>query len=230
MTEARKHTRYVVEGMGIFAKTMWNADIEVIDISTQGASIRSTTRFSIGREYIFTFGHSPRVLSVKGVIAWENLTGSKKIAEEQIMPIYTAGIEFRDLLTDTAEEIRKFIKEKMTELKEHRLSGVRVRIHPRDKQVLNYLETCVVKDVSLGGVRIETELKPSVDTVFPIELVISEDGSSIDCEGRVVFCLELPAETGHRHSVGVEFMQMAGEDKLRLKTFIDTLSPNVVDL
>jgi hypothetical protein len=227
MTEERKYTRYAAEGMGIFAKTVLNADIEVIDISTLGASMRSTTRFSIGREYIFKFEYKSRLISIKGVIAWETLTGSKKITEEEIMPIYTAGIEFRDLLTDTAEEIQKFVRAKMTELKERRLSSIRVKVHPREKGVLSYLEACVVRDISLGGMRIETELQPSVDTVFPFELVISEDGSPMHCEGRVAFYLEVPAEIGHRHSVGVEFMRMGQEDKLRLKAFIDTLPLNV---
>jgi hypothetical protein len=50
MIERRKHRRYVVEGMGIYAKTMFNTAVEVLELSVGGALLRGAQRFLIGCE------------------------------------------------------------------------------------------------------------------------------------------------------------------------------------
>jgi len=223
MTERRKHRRHIVEGMGIYAKTLLNAEVEVLDISPSGGSIRGTKRFNIGGEYIFKFEHEYRVISLKGIIVWEKLTGSNKIAEGEAVPIYTAGIEFRDVSTDKAGQLKDFISEKIQELRERRLSGIRIKIRPPEKAVLSCFEACVVKDISLGGMRVETEREPTVEALFPLEVIFAEDENSIRCQGRVAFYHAVSGETPARYSVGVEFMEMIDGDKLRLNRFIGTL-------
>ncbi len=223
MSEKRKHHRHFVEGMGIYARTHFNTEVEVLDISPNGGSIRSTKRFNIGGEYIFKFKHDYRVISLKGIIVWEKLTGSNKIAEGETMPVYTAGIKFKDVSTDKAEQLKEFISEKIRELRERRLSGVRIKIRPPEKAVLSFFETCVVKDISLGGMRVETEVEPTVESLFPLEVILAEDEKSIHCQGRIAFYHAVSEETPGRYSVGVEFMEMFDGDKLRLNRFIETL-------
>ncbi len=223
MTEKRKHHRHIVEGMGVYAKTHFNTEVEVLDISPSGGSIRSTKRFNIGGEYVFKFEHEYRFISLKGVIVWEKLTGSNKIGEGETMPVYTAGIKFKDVSTDKAEQIKELISEKIRELRERRLSGLRLKIHPPEKAVLSCFETCVVKDISLGGMRVETEGEPAVEALFPLEVILAEDEDSIHCQGRVAFYHAVSEETPGRYSVGVEFMEMIDGDKLRLNRFIETL-------
>lgn len=223
MTENRKYQRHDVEGMGIHAKSIFNAEVNVLDISRSGGSIRSTKRFNMGGEYIFKFEHKLGAISIKSVIVWEKLTGSKKIAEGEIMPVYTAGIEFQDVSADKAELLKEFIEDKIQEFREHKLSGIRVKVHGPEKAVLSYLETCVVKNISFGGIRIETGQEPSLETIFPLELILTENKNSIRCSGRVAFYHQIPEETPQRYSVGVEFLDMLDDDKLRLDRFIKTL-------
>ena len=221
MTGTRKHPRYIVVDMGVTAKTIFNNPVELLDISIGGASIRSSRRLSMGGKYVFKFHLKERVASMKGVIVWEKLTGTKNISEGEAMPWYTAGVEFTDALTDSAAELRKFLVDK---LKERRLSGVRIKLHTPESTLLACMEDCLVKDLSIGGMQIATDQKPSLETVFSFELILTGNENSIHGKGRVAYCLETTEEIPQRYSVGVEFLDMAGdEDKLRLKRFLEIL-------
>ena len=224
MVGKRKHSRYVVVGMGVFAKTTHKTEVEILDISIGGCSVRGTRRFYMNGEYVFRFELSDRVISMKGSIVWEKMTGVKKISEEEAMPVYTAGIQFKDVLTEKTLELKGFIADK---LKEYRLGSVRIKLHTPEKTVLNYMETCVVKDISLGGIQIEAEQEALVETVFSLELALTEDERPIQCKGRVAFCNETPEKTRQRYSVGVEFMDMGGEDTFRLGEFIESLPTDI---
>jgi hypothetical protein len=223
MAEKRKYQRYVVEGMGIFAKTLLNTEVEILDISINGGSVRGTKRFTIGGEYTFKFEHRDKTISTKGIIVWESLTDSEKLAKGETIPIYTAGITFRDVLTDKGKQLKEFIAEKMQEIKEIRLSGVRIKVHPPEKARLCSLETCVVKEISLGGMRVETEREPSVEELFTLELLLPEHGDSIHCKGRVAFYHETSGETAKRYTAGVEFLEIIDEGRLSLMRFVDSL-------
>ncbi len=225
MIEKRKHPRYVVEGLGIYAKTIFNTEVEILDISESGGSIKGAKRFCIGCEYSFKFDHGESSLSVKGVVVWEKLTGTVKVGEGEAVPIYTAGVEFRNGLADRRmEELKEILIDKV---RERRLGGMKVSIGPSEKTVLSYLETCAVRDVSLGGMRIETGQEPTVDTIFSFELVLTEHEKAIACKGRIAFYQELQGKTPQRYSVGVEFVDMADEDVSRLRKFIDVLPSDI---
>lgn len=50
----------------------------------------------------------------------------------------------------------------------------------------------MVKDISVGGLRVETEQEPMVETIFTMELILEEKGISLQCKGRIAFCREKP--------------------------------------
>ncbi len=223
MSEKRERRRYVVEGMGIYAKTMFNTVVEVLELSVSGALIRGAQRFLIGCEYIFKIEHGDTAIPIKGVIVWKKIT-MEKIEGGGVIPVYTAGIEFLDVLTDKAEQLKELISDKIQELKDRRLSGVRVKIQPPEKALISYMESCVIQDISLGGMRIETEQEPPVDMIFKLELMLTKNESSIHCKGRIAFCQEVIEKMPKRYSVGVEFTDVLESDNLRIERFIETLS------
>jgi hypothetical protein len=225
MTGKRRHPRHLIEGRGIYAKTIFDTEIEVLDISTGGCSFRGPKRFTIGAEYLFKFTLENRLISIKGSIVWEKLTGLKKIAEGESMPIYTAGVRFRDVFTDKAELVQKLIDLTIRELRDRRLSGVRLKIHPPEKALLGHLETCMVRDMSLGGARIETEEEHSAGMIFALELILgkNQEDRPIHCNGRVAFCHETPEKMPKLYSVGVEFMDMSEADRMEIIQFIQGL-------
>ncbi len=227
MTEKRRHPRLTVGGMDIRAKTILNAEAEILDISPTGVSVRCPKRLNIGSPYTFKFNHGESELSVKGIIVWEKLTGSRR-DEGDVVPIYTAGVEFREVLTDKARRLMTIIADRVRELRERRLSGVRIRLHGTEKMVLTQLEACAIKDLSLGGMRVEIAHELAAHTVFGFKLILPDNGATIQCRGMVVFCtrgLDGPQE---QYSVGVEFLEMSDDDKMTLKLFIDTLVPSLI--
>jgi hypothetical protein len=223
MDEKRKPLRYLVEGMGIYAKTMFNTEVEVLELSVSGALVRGAERFLIGCEYIFRIEHRGRIIPVNGVIAWKRVT-TERDAGGKAIPVYTAGIEFLDVFTDKAEQIRGLINENIQELKDRRLSGVRVKVKPPEKALLTSIETCEIKDISSGGMRIEVEDPLPVDMLFDLELILARNEDAIHCQGRIAFCREALEKMPKRFSVGVDLKCMVDSDKERLEQFIETLS------
>jgi len=223
MSEKRELRRYVVEGMGIYAKTMFNTAVEVIELSVSGALIKGAQRFLIGCKYIFKIEHKDTVIPVQGIIVWKKIT-MEKIPEGGVIPVYTAGIEFLDVLTDKAKQLRELLSNKIQELKDRRLSGVRVKILPPEKALMSYMEKCLIQDISLGGLRVETEREPPVDMIFTLELILAKNEIPIYCKGRIAFCREPTENMSKRYSVGVEFRDLLKSDKSRIKRFIEILS------
>ena len=141
----------------------------------------------------------------------------------EIIPVYTAGIEFMDLRTDKAELLKGLIEDKARELKDRRLSEVRVSISPPGKALLSFMETCEIKDISTGGMRILTGRKPPHDAVFSLELVLDRTVPPIRCSGRIAFCNEVPEMMSKGYHAGVEFRDMTEGDKSVLETFVNSL-------
>jgi hypothetical protein len=109
MTDNRRHRRENLEGMNVFVKNNFKSEIEVLDISASGASIRGTKRFNVGGNYAFKFEHQDRTLAVEGTVVWARLSGCKKISHAETMPIYTTGINFSCDLTDEIEQFKECI-------------------------------------------------------------------------------------------------------------------------
>lgn len=220
MTWTRKHPRYIVVDMGVTVKTLFHEAVELLDISIGGVSIRSSRRFRMEGEYVFKFDLKERAVLIKGVIVWEKLTGTKKISEGEAMPVYTAGVKFKDAVTDKAAELAKFLADK---LKERMLTGVRIKFHTPESTLLSFRETCVVKDLSMGGMQVAIGQKPSLESAFSFELILTENENSIHGTGRVAHCIEPTGEIPQEWCVGVEFLDMGDEDKLRLRRFLEVL-------
>ncbi len=227
MLEKRKHRRYFVPDMGIRAKTTFNTEADILDIGESGASVKCRKRLNIGSEYIFRFEHKGSELSINGVIASAELNGSEKSPSGEIIPVYTFGIEFsQPKASETSEGFRDFIADTAGRLREQRLSVVRIRIHGAGESALTHLETCAVKDISLGGMRIETEEETRRESIFLLEVILKEDEAPIQCRGRVAFSLQVQDKGPKHYSVGVEFIDLLDQDRSKLLQFIDTLPPN----
>ena len=222
MNENRKHQRHSLEGMGIYAQTFVSKDVEILDISMSGASLKGSKRFDIGRQYSFRFTHKGHVVSLKGRIEWEKLSGIQRIGEDETIPIYMAGISFGEVPADTSSQLSEFIMDNDKLLRERRIGGIRVKVHA-EKGILSSLEAFTIKDISIGGVRIETEHEPSLNEVFNFELMLEENEEPIGCKGRILYYHETEGTTGG-YSAGVEFINV--EDKPRLERFVDTLPKN----
>lgn len=223
MIERRNPRRCIVEGMGVYARTMFNTTVEVVELSVNGALIKGARGLLIGCKYSFKIEYGDRVIPVDGVVVWEKNT-TMKIGDSETVPVYIAGIEFLDVRTDKAEKLRELIDDKIRELKDRRLSGVRVKISPPEKTILSYMETCEIKDISAGGMKIEVHQEPPVDMVFSFELILNKTDAPVHCKGRIAFFNDVPGQMPKTYHAGVEFRDMSDEDREVLERFIETLS------
>jgi hypothetical protein len=208
--------------MGIYARTMFNTTVEVLELSVNGALIRGARGLLIGCKYNFKIEHGDRTIPVDGVVVWEK-TALERIAGGKAISVYTAGIEFLDVRTDRADELKDLIADKIRELKDRRLSGVRVKVSPPDKAVLSFMETCEIKDISVGGIRIEIEREPPVEMMFSLELFLTKTDTPVNCKGRIAFYHEVPGKMPKKYYAGVEFKDISEGDKARLTRFVETL-------
>ncbi len=219
----RRHSRYTVEGAGVNAKTIFNTEVEINDISIGGASVSCGRRLNIGGEYLFKFEHKDNVISVRGQVVWAKLTGSRKVSDGEVVPIYTFGIEFKDA-GDKAEALEDFVADEIGGVRERKLSRVRVKVHVPERAVVTSTERCVVSEVSLGGIRMEMEEAPPAGAMLTLEILVPESEHPIECSGKVAFSNPISDRPhDNRYSVGIEFIYIYDEDRARLERFIASL-------
>jgi c-di-GMP-binding flagellar brake protein YcgR len=154
---------------------------------------------------------------------------SVKNSRGERVPVYAAGMKFRDISEEKIQEIINFIKEYKESSAVQaggKLSGfrhaVRVHIKTPEAAVLHFPETYKVKKLSLGGMLIESEQKPDLEDRLPMEITFAED-KTVYFWGRVA-SLNLVKERDIEHyEIGVEFLNMAEKDRHILNKFITLL-------
>jgi hypothetical protein len=76
-----------------------------------------------------------------------------------------------------------------------------------------------VLDVSLGGARIYSDDPHEKGTRLDLALFF-KDGSSMECEARVVWVVDLPKGSPARYEVGLSFIDLPESALARLKTVL----------
>jgi len=224
-SKPRKFQRYVVEGMDIHARTVFNMEADVLDLSLSGASIQSTQRLNMGSTYTFKFTRGDNLTSVSGVVVWEKLVGTKKNEKGEMMPVYLAGVQFSDILTDKAQELIEYIKGVVGEAAGRRMAGIRLRLLEPKKAVVIQMENYIVTEVGLGGIRIETDQEFDPDIVLLFDLTPAVEEKSVHFTGRVAYCREIPGRETRMFIAGIEIVEIAAEEMVRWKELVEALSP-----
>jgi Tfp pilus assembly protein PilZ len=218
MEERRLYRRFAVDDLDVQTATISSTVVEIRDISPVGVSIVCSKKLNIGAEYTIKFGSRERFFSARGVVKWEKLIGSRKKSEKEVEPLYLAGLEFAEVLTAKAAPIMEFIT-KHLDFGDRRIKGIRFSIFSGETAVLNNLETYVVRIISLGGMLIEAKQEFSPGSVFPMELHLPENESPLSFSGRIAHCNAVQKGDAVRYHVGIEFIEMTEQDRLRLRDF-----------
>ena len=234
MTERRRYKRFRMEVVEITGKMMFANEVNILDISIGGVSVKADRRLNIGHEYAIKMENAGRVLAVKGLVVWSVLSGNKEGARGDSIPLYTAGMKFIDVSDKKMEEIAHFI-----EKYEHGAvmptgsrevigsrQSVRVRIDTQEKAMVNFPENCKVKILSMGGMLIESERPMEVESRVSMEIFIPEN-SSVTFLGRVASCRLSQDQRVELYHIGIEFIDMSEEHREKLQDFV--LSLNAVE-
>ena len=130
--EKRRYERFTVDVMEISSKMIFANEVEVLDISLGGVSVKADRRLNIGNEYMLKIGDRSRTFSLSGSVVWSLLSEMRKGPEGEMIPIYTAGMKFSGVSSEIVTELTRFIEghkgDFFQENDVHGLSGLRLNI------------------------------------------------------------------------------------------------------
>jgi hypothetical protein len=228
MQDRRRFKRYSTDVMEINGKMVLAKSVKILDISVGGVCFQTEKRLNIGSEYTFKMEGKGRVLAVKGFIVWAILSGSLADSDGNIIPIYKAGMKFIDVSDEKINEIVNFIEDHKKDVDRqvdlHITSGnrlfVRICIEDPEKAMLNYHGSYKAKNISLGGMLIESEHSLEIESKLPMEMILNEE-LSIKFEGRIINCLLVKDKDIEYYDIRVEFIEMSEKNKEILVKFIN---------
>lgn len=230
MEEKRRDKRFLVDIMEITGRMVLSTYVKIFDISIGGISFKANRRLNMGGEYSLKMESKGGNLTVKGIIVRSSLSGSIKDHIGNVVPVYAAGMQFTDTSEEKIKEIEAFIINNMKDADKqvdlHGTSGrrlyVRVFIENPEHSVLKVDEKYKVKNISLGGMLIESEHALELERAVSLEIYFVED-NSLKVTGRVVSCIMITDREPMHYNIGIEFMEMPGEDRDSLLEFIRSL-------
>jgi Tfp pilus assembly protein PilZ len=217
--EQRRYQRFTVSG--IHGNMLFATEVNILNMSLGGCAVEADKRLNMGTEYTLRLEDEGSRITVKGVVVWSFISKSKRNRDNEVVPMYQAGIQFTDVLSDKAKDLMKFLEgHKVAD--EGRLSGVRFVIAADRSATLHYPFNYRVKKISMGGMLIEADQQFEMDETYPMEIYLEKD-VTISFTGRIASCLMVSDREPRLFDVGIEFRQMADESRSRLKDFIETL-------
>ena len=108
MKDRRRYKRFKVDLIDIDGKMVFASNVKIIDISLGGISLKADRRLNIGSEYTLTVSSKGKVFSTKCIVVWSFIKESIEDPRGNIVPIYTAGMLFKDASNKKIEETCKF--------------------------------------------------------------------------------------------------------------------------
>jgi hypothetical protein len=217
--DKRNNKRYAVEG--ISGNVLYTSDLEVLNISNNGAAIETSKRLELNREYTFKIKHRGSFLNLKGLIVWATLVSKMNKATGTVIPVYRVGIRFTHTLNEKANTLVQFIEENKVKWLEKRLGGVRFKIETGKKVKVDLPQEYMVKKISLSGMLVETEYPLELDSRNSIELFIN--GYTLQISIRVTNCHDIITDGIAKYDIGIEFIDISEQDENILQNFINTL-------
>ena len=214
--EKRRYPRFPtdqVEGSFSYA-----VRASVDNLSLGGFAVRTSAQLQVGRKYNFRLGDGTDSVELEGEVKWCRLAGTEKRETGDVVPVYSAGIEFEDILTTTAEKLHLFMEKNVILDLKQRIFG-RLKADSAGEIDLETESKFLVKQLSASGMLIITELPPKPESLVGLELQLNDE--TFECMGRVVYAAEVDlVEEELRYRVGVEFVQPAKEQLQILENFI----------
>ena len=214
--ERRRHKRYTVDG--VHGNVLYPSDLEILNMSIDGAAIETAKRLDINREYTFKIKHKGSVVSFRGRVIWSLLTNKELRDQNKIVPVYRAGIRFTDTLNEKGTQLMNFIENNKITTLERRVVGVRFKIDAPHQIKVDYPYKYEVKMMSLSGMLVETGYPLKINSRYHIEIFLED--SVVELEGRVAYCEELKAGNDAQFNIGIEFVQMSDDKRELIKKFL----------
>ena len=217
----RRYTRFRLNNREVNGKMVLATEVKVLDISISGIALKANRRLNIGSDYMLKLEGSNHI-SLKGTVIWCSLSETRKGSQGEVMPIYSAGMQFKDMSGERIRELQYFIENHKIEAV-HVVGGtrltIRFRIKDPDNAILMYPDNFEVKTISLGGMRIECLRGFEIGTRLPMEMFIHEN-TPLTFVGRVASLHTRDNNGETLYQIGIEFLDLTEQDRKMLDSFI----------
>lgn len=218
-SENRKFRRYEVDS--VHGRMAYLSDINILNISMDGAAIATTQRLSIDREYALKLNYEDSSVMIRGKVVWSVLSHSKTSKNGEVVPVYRAGVKFTNVLTNEATDLITYIEKSRTTDLEKRILGVRFKVRQPDNAMINMPCEYVIKKISLAGMLISADIAHEIDSEHEMEIHLN--GSPITLLGRIANLAEVKGDGAVTYDIGIEFIKVPEEELKILTSYIDAI-------
>jgi hypothetical protein len=200
--DKRRFKRYDVEG--IEGTLVLNFEARVLNLSLTGLSLSTQTALRSGTRYTLRVPSRQGELRFHATVRWCRLVGTERNALDEVVPVYHAGLDFRDELDQQARELLSFIESHVVVELERRLAG-RFTVSQDTALEIGARGDFVARRLSRSGMLIETELVPEKDALLKVE--VRHDRHPWEARARVAYVAA--REGGEGAELGIEFLELS---------------------
>ena len=165
--DSRRHTRYDVDDVeGTLAVS---TEARILNMSLTGLAVETTSLLRLGGRYVLRLPHREGELRLDTTVEWCHLVGTRRDDHGDSVPIYQAGLDFRESLDDRARDILAFLQEHIVMDLNRRVAG---RFRPKRviAAALSARYPFEVRRLSLSGMLIDTPYAPEVGDQIEMEV------------------------------------------------------------
>jgi hypothetical protein len=235
MAEKRRYKRLTVDIMDITGKITFAHNIKILNISVGGVLLKVDRQLHVERTYELRLAGKGKMLTVSAMVVRSELSESIRDSNDNIIPIYSVGMQFINMSSEKIQDIAAFIKEYYMEYQQEefaqtedmtKISGIRlhVRFHidePENASVMSE-DRYKVKKISLGGMLIEGDHELSIEDRLPMEITLPGE-NAITFLGRIAMSTPVAGTEPKKFETGIEFIEMPEENRMALKRFVEEL-------
>ena len=217
--ERRRHPRLPVEGVS--GGFLFSTSARIINLSLDGMAFETSDYLQVGRVYALKLTQDDDELALRGRVVWCRMVGTRRLENGETTPLYSAGLQFENLLSGTAREVHRFLGANAVIAVEKRLFG-RFRLHQDQTADLDYEASFRVETISLSGMEIDSDTYVDAETVLDLEIRAGDQILSI--RGRVVHGHRLAPDARDESAsrLGIEFTHMTEDAERAIRELIRT--------
>ena len=164
MQDSRRFKRFTLKVLEVTGKMIFATEVDVVDISIGGISIKANRRLNIGGEYALKLEDRTRTISLKGTVVWSSLSETKVGRAGEVVPIYKAGLKFTNISVEKITELLSFIEDhKKEEIYVMGSSRLNIRFHIDDeKKTLLVAAKTILEKIGNLSAQITSQLNQGV--------------------------------------------------------------------
>ena len=200
--DKRRFKRYDVEG--IEGTLVLNFEAKVINLSLTGLQLSTETALHSGTRYFLRVPSTGGDLRFHATVRWCRLVGTEKNARDEVVPVYHAGLDFRDELDQQARELLSFIESHVVVELERRLAG-RFTVSADTALEIGARGEFVARRLSRSGMLIQTDVVPEKGALLSLE--VRHERHPWKTGARVAYVS--PNADGAGAELGIEFVDLS---------------------